>query len=258
MSALEDCSHNNSHWYIGGNSGNMSSQGTAAQDPFFFLLHGNVDRLWAQWQRNPWDLSRLDPMQTYSPSLGTDENLALTMSPWDGSPGPPTSLSTAQVQPWVSTTPAPSGGNYIVAKLPTDPSVVSPPIYDTAPLAIPILQPGQAVVIQVPWYPPNPADFASFGPDEGHFYLLARIETSTVAPFGMDFPENVDIYSNTKNNNKIVWKNVTVVDDIPGPVAAKSVLVRKSSTRPSSWAYVSPKLRLPEARYSNKDVYFLT
>lgn len=231
MSALEDFSHNYSHGYIGGNS--MCCPSASAQDPFFFMLHGNVDRLWAQWQRNPSDLPRLDPTQTYGASLGTDTNLSLTMGPWDGSPGPPGSASSTPIQPWETTTPAPSGGNYVVAKLPTDPSVVSPPIYDTAPLTIPILQPGQAVVIQIPWYPPNPADFASFGADQGHFCLLARIETSTAAPYGMDFPETSDVYSNTKNNNKIVWKNVTVVDDVPGPRIMKSVLLRNIFDKPT-------------------------
>ncbi|HEY1527537.1 MAG TPA: tyrosinase family protein [Candidatus Angelobacter sp.] len=225
MSALEDCSHNYSHGHIGGN---MSSPATAAQDPFFFMLHSNVDRLWAQWQRNPSDLPRLDPTQTYGASLASDTNLQVTMAPWDGSPGPPTSASSFAIQPWETTNPA----NYVVAKLPTDPSVVSPPIYDTAPLTIPVLQPGQAVVIQIPWYPPNPTDFSSFGADQGHFCLLARIEISTTAPFGMDFPETTDVYSNTKNNNKIVWKNVTVVEP-SGPMMMKSVLVRNIFDKPT-------------------------
>jgi hypothetical protein len=225
LSALEDCSHNYSHGYIGGNS--MCCPSASAQDPFFFMLHGNVDRLWAQWQRNPSDLTRLDPTQTYGASLGSDANLSLTMSPWDGSPGGSTSASSFQIQPWETTNP----GNYVVAKLPTDPSVVSPPIYDTAPLTIPVLQPGQAVVIQIPWYPPNPANFASFGADQGHFCLLARIETSTAAPFGMDFPETTDVYANTRNNNKIVWKNVTVVD-LPGPMMMKSAMLRNIFNEP--------------------------
>lgn len=223
MSSLEDCSHNYSHGFIGGN---MNFPSTSAQDPFFFMLHGNVDRLWAQWQRNTSSLSRLDPTQTYGASLGSDANLSLTMGPWDGSPGPPSSATSFAIQPWETTTPAPSGGTYVVAKLPTDASVVSPPIYDTAPLTIPALMPGQAVVIQVPWYPPNPDNFASFGADKGHFCLLARIETSATAPFGMDTPETTDVNANTKNNNKIVWKNVTVVDDISGPMMMKSAMLR--------------------------------
>jgi hypothetical protein len=233
LAALENCSHDYSHEYIGGNS--MSNPATAAQDPFFFMLHGNVDRLWAQWQRcgstTPCSSSAqtlLDPTQTYGASSG-DPNLTVTMAPWDGSPGSsttPPSASNFQIQPWETTTPAPSGGNYVVVKLPDDPSVVSPPIYDVAPLTIPILQPGQAVVIQIPWYSPNPTDFSSFGTDQYHFCLLARIETSTTAPYGMTFPETSDVYKNTQNNNHIVWKNVTVVDAISGQMIRFPNLVR--------------------------------
>lgn len=70
MQALEDCSHNYSHGYIGGNS--MCCPVLSARDPFFFLLHGNVDRLWAQCQRNGSNLQRLDPSQTYGASLTSD------------------------------------------------------------------------------------------------------------------------------------------------------------------------------------------
>jgi hypothetical protein len=229
MSALEDYSHNYSHGYIGGN---MSFLSTAAQDPFFFLLHGNVDRLWAQWQRNPSNLARLDPATTYG-SETTNVNITTSMEPWDGT----TRGGAASIQPWTT------AGGYIVSKLPTDPSVVSPPIYDTAPLTIPVLQPGEAVVIQIPWYPPNPANFSCFGSDQGHFCLLSRIETSNVAPFGMDFPETSDVNANTRNNNKIVWRNETVVDDFPGPMMIKSVLLRNIFDEP-----VQVGLRFAEPR----------
>jgi hypothetical protein len=216
--------HNSSHGYIGG-GGNMSSISTAAQDPFFFLLHGNVDRLWAQWQRNPSSLPRLDPGTTYGSESGSAA-ITTTMGPWDGT-------GTA-IQPW---TPA---GGYIppAPTSPTSPQIVSPPIYDCAPLVIPVLLPGQAVVLQIPWYPPNPADFACFGGDQGHFCLVARVETTSTAPtaampcpeppapFGMTFPEGSDINTNTRNNNNIAWKNITVVDDFPGALKVASILVR--------------------------------
>jgi len=243
MSALEDYSHNYSHGFIGGN---MNFPSSSAEDPFFFMLHGNVDRLWAQWQRDPAHLPRLDPAQTYGASLASDANLQLTMSPWDGSPGGATSASSFPIQPWETTTPAPSGGTYVVAKTPDDPSVVSPPIYDVAPLTIPKLQPGQAVVLQIPWYPPDPSNFSSFGADAGHFCLVARIETSALQPYGMDFPETSDIYANTKNNNKIVWKNVEIVDDLPGPMMMKSFLVRNVFDKPTQMS-----LHFAEARSAN-------
>ncbi|HEU4710062.1 MAG TPA: tyrosinase family protein [Pyrinomonadaceae bacterium] len=202
--------HNYSHVYIGGIGGNMSSVPTAAEDPFFFLLHGNVDRLWAQWQRNPAFLSRLDPATAYDAD-SANVNITTNMRPWDG--------TGTSIQPWTI------ADGYIVAKNAKHTSVVSPPIYDTAPLVIPILQPGEAVVIQVPWYPPNPADFACFG-DPGHFCLLGRITTSDSTPFGMTFTEIMNVNTNTRNNNNIAWKNVTVVDNFPGAAMAASILIR--------------------------------
>jgi hypothetical protein len=210
--------HNSVHGYIGG-GGNMSSTTTAAQDPFFFLLHGNVDRLWAQWQRNPLSLTRLDSGTAYDTEAGNAAIMA-DMIPWNGGTSVP-------LDPWTA------AGGYIVNKTPSDPSVVSPPVYDCAPLIIPVLQPGEAVVMQIPWYPPNPADFACFGGDQGHVCLLGRVETSAAkpcmepaAPFGMTFPEGVDVNANTRNNNNIAWKNVTVVDSFPGALRMTSILIR--------------------------------
>lgn len=210
-SVLENSpNHNSIHGYVGG-GGNLSFIPSAAQDPFFFLLHANVDRLWAKWQRDPAALSRLAPATAYD---GASGNASITgaMAPWDGSGTP--------IVPWTI------AGGYIVSKTPKSVSVVSPPIYDDAPLSIPVLQPGEAAVLQIPWYPPDPATFACFGPDQGHVCLLARIETSAAAPFGMTFPEGAAIGANTKNNNNIAWKNITVVDNLPGPLLASPNLIR--------------------------------
>lgn len=208
-STLENSpNHNSTHGYIGG-GGNIGSIPTAAQDPFFFMLHGNVDRLWAQWQRDVSDLSRLDPATAYGSSSG-NAHITSAMPPWDGSSG---------ITPWTI------AGGYIVSKTAKHASIVSPPIYDVAPLLIPILQPGEAVVIQIPWYPPNPADFSCFG-DPGHFCLLSRIETSTSSPFGMTTLEGANVSDNTRNNNNIAWKNLTVVDNFAGAFALSAVLIR--------------------------------
>jgi hypothetical protein len=193
--------HDCAHGYIGGyttSAGPISFLNTAAQDPFFFLLHANVDRLWANWQRQNGNPSRLDPVATYG---GDSSNLNIngTMSPWDGATG---------LAPWTG----PAAYN----KTAKDRSVVYPPIYDTAPLNIPVLQPGESVVIEMPWYPPNVNNFNCAG-DAGHFCLLARIETATSAPFGMSSPEGVNVGTNTSNNNNIAWKNVTIVDNILEP-----------------------------------------
>lgn len=39
--------HNRVHGYIGGDMNTMG----AANDPIFFLVHANIDRIWAQWQQ---------------------------------------------------------------------------------------------------------------------------------------------------------------------------------------------------------------
>jgi tyrosinase len=68
------------------------------RDPLFFMLHANVDRLWAKWQwlygrDDPTDLASYEPQGAYaapcppsmSPRLGhyVDDR----MWPWDGTTG---------------------------------------------------------------------------------------------------------------------------------------------------------------------------
>jgi tyrosinase len=67
---------------------------TAARDPLFFLLHANVDRLWAKWQ---WVHRRTSPAEprAFAPAVPNriGHRLADTMWPWNGvtgSPRPPT------------------------------------------------------------------------------------------------------------------------------------------------------------------------
>lgn len=78
---------------------------------------------------------------------------------------------------------------------------------------IPVLNPGESTIIKFPWFAPNPIDFPHGGADV-HVCLLARIETSPTPPYGMTFTETQNIWPNTQNNNNIIWKNVTVVNDI--------------------------------------------
>jgi tyrosinase len=65
----------------------ISDASTAPQDPLFFLLHCNVDRLWAKWQRQE---RRFNPAQAASydrtPSR-PGHNLSDTMWPWNGVTG---------------------------------------------------------------------------------------------------------------------------------------------------------------------------
>ncbi|MGW6483825.1 tyrosinase family protein [Streptomyces sp. NPDC055059] len=47
IDGLEMTAHNNVHDWC---QGTLGSPMTAAEDPIFFLLHANVDRIWDQWQ----------------------------------------------------------------------------------------------------------------------------------------------------------------------------------------------------------------
>jgi tyrosinase len=88
---LEGNPHGTAHTSFGGS---ISSIHTAARDPLFFLLHCNVDRLWAKWQRQ---FGRFNPAQaaSYDSNAGNPigHNLPDTMWPWNGITGgsrPPT------------------------------------------------------------------------------------------------------------------------------------------------------------------------
>jgi hypothetical protein len=211
---LEVPNHNASHTYIGNNVlpvGSMSDTATAASDPFFFLLHGNVDRLWSEWQRNLSTLNRLDPNLTYAPQ-SSNPVLTANMAPWNGDTG---------IFPYTS------GGGYIFNKSSKHPSVVFPPIYDTpgARLRVPALGVGQSIILEIPFFPPDPATFACFS-DAGHVCLLARLINSNTYPHGMTTGEGGSVGANTQANNNIAWKNITVVDDFPGSSLLTSILVR--------------------------------
>jgi tyrosinase len=79
-SPLEGNPHGRAHVSFGGS---ISSIDTAAKDPLFFLLHANIDRLWAKWQ---WMFKRFDPGDalSYSPGGRVGHELADDMWPWNG------------------------------------------------------------------------------------------------------------------------------------------------------------------------------
>lgn len=56
--SIEAVPHGPVHVYVGGvddndNAGDMTDFETAARDPIFFAHHGNLDRLWETWRRDP-------------------------------------------------------------------------------------------------------------------------------------------------------------------------------------------------------------
>jgi hypothetical protein len=224
----------------------------STQDPFFFLLHGNVDKLWSEWQRNtslPAGItygSRFDPSIVTSPSTqkpvavafgGTQNVMSAPMAPWNGYDlnGTTGTQPTIPIPPWAI------GGPYTSSKTANDPSIIFPAVYDVAPLTVPVLKQGESVVIEIPWYPPNPQSYAS-GPclssGQLHTCLLARI-VSTEGPGvdGMDTTEQTtgnDLGYNVTNNRRVAQHNEEVVDP-PGPLLGGAVLVRNVLTNAATY-----------------------
>ncbi|KAK3393358.1 common central domain of tyrosinase-domain-containing protein [Podospora didyma] len=85
--SLEDV-HNEIHDRTGG-GGHMSSLEVSAFDPFFWLHHVNVDRLWAIWQDlnpNSFMSTRPAPYSTFNAQGGEPQNQNSTLEPfWDKS-----------------------------------------------------------------------------------------------------------------------------------------------------------------------------
>lgn len=86
---MEGDPHGSAHTSFGGF---ISSIGTAARDPLFFLLHCNVDRLWAKWQaaNNRFDAATAASYDGGGPGGNRiGHNLPDTMWPWNGVTGAP-------------------------------------------------------------------------------------------------------------------------------------------------------------------------
>ncbi|MCB9212500.1 MAG: T9SS type A sorting domain-containing protein [Alteromonas sp.] len=86
-------------------------------------------------------------------------------------------------------------------------SVLHGDIIGTATL--PPIPAGGSITVEIPWYPPNPADYTN---DVHHFCLVSRI----LSPNDPMFNEVAGSVSpNVRNNNNIAWKNVSVYDTNP-------------------------------------------
>lgn len=131
--AMEQTPHDWAH-VTAGNGGWLNFIDQAVRDPLFFMLHSNVDRLWAKWQ---WLYDRDDPASADSyapqgsfPGSGATRRLGHyredRMWPWDGRTGtvvPGEFLSTrpdtapggplpVPVRPWSQTT-VPTPGDMV-------------------------------------------------------------------------------------------------------------------------------------------------
>jgi Common central domain of tyrosinase len=94
------------------------------RDPFVFLLHSNVDRLFALWQTQPGHGERLDPDYIYGSESG---NAALNgnVEPWSTGHSVDTMGEEHFIRPWSA--PESEG----VPRAYKHPAIVRPPKYDT-------------------------------------------------------------------------------------------------------------------------------
>ena len=109
--------------------GTIGDPHKAFRDPFIFLLHSNVDRLFAMWQlQDP--TTRLNPNLVYgsesgSSAVGRDVGILTPLEPWAGIDAPGVEEGVKAVRPW-----APPE-NEMVLKNSKHISVVTPRLYDT-------------------------------------------------------------------------------------------------------------------------------
>ena len=111
--------HDLVHGYIGGT---ISKQHFSFHDPFVFLIHSNLDRLWAMWQTVPGEEWRRNPQEVYGVE-GNSGSIKTTVEPWGGGSG---------LRPWSK--PSDEQGdpdNVKEIKNFKHITIVSPPKYDT-------------------------------------------------------------------------------------------------------------------------------
>jgi hypothetical protein len=125
FNAALQSAHNGAHGFIGGSIGDAHF---SFHDPFVFLLHSNMDRLWAMWQAAV--AARFDPATAYgSAVISPTEHV----EPWAGGTG---------LEPWASDPTVRAVITYY------DPSVLAPPCYDTLPTVVvvdQIVNPGSVI-----------------------------------------------------------------------------------------------------------------
>lgn len=130
MSSKLEQAHNLAHGFIGGT---LNDPHISFRDPIVFLLHSNVDRLFAKWQTQPGHPERVNSDLVYgsfSGSVGLNSNV----EPW--STGHSRDMFGVEhfIRPWCAPDNQGSPHNY------KHPSIVFPPCYDTNGSAIPLVE----------------------------------------------------------------------------------------------------------------------
>lgn len=127
MRALLEDAHNAMHGFV-----NMGGQHISFRDPFVFLLHSNVDRLFARWQTDPAHPERLVPGTVYGTESNLDvqvfeqiQNVNHQVEPWSTGHSFDQFGQEHFTRPWYA--PENQGEPHTYKHV----SVVAPPCYDT-------------------------------------------------------------------------------------------------------------------------------
>lgn len=127
MRALLEDSHNAMHGFV-----NMGGQHISFRDPFVFLLHSNVDRLFARWQTDPAHPERLVGTTVYGTESNLDvqvgaefQNVNHNVEPWSTGHSFDQFGTEHFTRPWYA--PESEGEPHNYKHI----SVVAPPCYDT-------------------------------------------------------------------------------------------------------------------------------
>ena len=136
MRALMESAHNDAHSYV-----RMGGAHISFRDPFVFLLHSNMDRLFARWQTDPAHTLRLEPDTVYGTESNLDvmvvseiQNVNHNVEPWSTGHSHDQFGVEHFTRPWYAPENEGDPHNY------KHPSVLFPPCYDTNHTAVPIVQ----------------------------------------------------------------------------------------------------------------------
>jgi len=211
--AIENA-HDTVHGYIGGTIGNAH---TAFEDPFVFLLHSNVDRLFAMWQTRSGREWRLDPNQVYGAEGSTTgvTGILTAMEPWAGGSG---------LRPWALPE------NEIEVKNAKHPSVVAPPCYDTLPLAITLATPAMGMPLRFLDVPESETTYRAVvftvtGCRDLTFEIISGPGASFGTPLGTSFAHTPATFTTTP---VLVW--ISYTGTTAGDTAGGSVTIRCPET----------------------------
>ena len=132
MRVMLESNHNRAHVYIGGT---ISDPHISFRDPFVFLLHSNVDRLYAAWQLEPGRQWRLDPERIYGSESETETSgsfpeahigIKSPLESWAGVDAEGAEETVIETRPW-----ALPENEMLIKDSKHESLVKTPPLYDT-------------------------------------------------------------------------------------------------------------------------------